>query len=101
MNIFGIGGFELVMIMIIALFIVGPANLLVFIRKTRLVYSEFKKQRDELISAVEQTIDVDDDIEELQNLKESLNNLSEKTSKSVREIKKDIGKLIFSEKRKI
>ncbi|KAA1292864.1 MAG: hypothetical protein EGP06_03375 [SAR202 cluster bacterium] len=92
MNIFGIGGFELVMIMIIALFIVGPANLLVFIRKTRLVYSEFKKQRDELISAVEQTIDVDDDIEELQNLKESLNNLSEKTSKSVREIKKDIGK---------
>ena len=92
MNIFGIGGFELVMIMIIALFIVGPANLLVFIRKTRLVYSEVKKQRDELISAVEQTIDVDDDIEELQNLKESLNNLSEKTSKSVREIKKDIGK---------
>lgn len=92
MNIFGIGGFELVMIMIIALFIVGPTNLLVFIRKTRLVYSEFKKQRDELISAVEQTIDVDDDIEELQNLKESLNNLSEKTSKSVGEIKKDIGK---------
>ena len=88
MNIFGIGGFELVMIMIIALFIVGPANLLVFIRKTRLVYSEFKKQRDELISAVEQTIDVDDDIEELQNLKESLNNLSEKTSKSVHEIKR-------------
>ena len=78
--------------MIIALFIVGPANLLIFIRKTRLVYSEFKKQRDELISAVEQTIDVDDDIEELQNLKESLNNLSEKTSKSVHEIKKDIGK---------
>ena len=75
MNIFGIGGFELVMIMIIALFIVGPANLLVFIRKTRLVYSEFKKQRDELISAVEQTIDVDDDIEELQNLKESLKSL--------------------------
>ena len=92
MNIFGIGGFEVVMIMIIALFIVGPANLLIFIRKTRLVYSEFKKQRDELISAVEQTIDVDDDIEELQNLKESLNNLSEKTSKSVHEIKKDIGK---------
>ena len=92
MNIFGIGGFELVMIMIIALFIVGPTNLLVFIRKTRLIYSEFKKQRDDLISAVEQTIDVDDDIEELQNLKESLNNLSEKTSKSVGEIKKDIGK---------
>ena len=92
MNIFGIGGFELVMIMIIALFIVGPTNLLVFIRKTRLIYSEFKKQRDELISAVEQTIDVEDDIEELQNLKESLNNLSEKTSKSVGEIKKDIGK---------
>jgi len=92
MNIFGVGGFELIMIFIIALFIVGPANLLVLIRKTRIIYSEFKKQRDELISVVEQTIEIDDDIKELKNLKESLNSISDKTSKSIKNIKKDLDK---------
>ncbi len=62
MNILGIGGFELLLIILIALFIVGPSNLLIFIRKTKIVYSEFKQKRDELISVVEQTIDIDDDI---------------------------------------
>tara|TARA_B110000263_G_scaffold48994_2_gene40817 strand:+ start:3454 stop:3732 length:279 start_codon:yes stop_codon:yes gene_type:complete len=92
MNIFGVGGFELIMIFIIALFIVGPANLLVLIRKTRIIYSEFKKQRDELISVVEQTIEIDDDIKELKNLKESLNSISDKTTKSIKNIKKDLDK---------
>ena len=72
MNILGIGGFELLLIILIALFIVGPSNLLIFIRKTKIIYSEFKQKRDELISVVEQTIDIDDDIEELKNIKESL-----------------------------
>ncbi|MDG2102001.1 MAG: hypothetical protein GWO78_06870 [Dehalococcoidales bacterium] len=90
MNILGVGGFELIMIFIIALFIVGPANLLILIRKTRIIYSEFKKQRDELISAVEQSIEIDDDIKELENLKESLNSISDKTTKSIRKIKKDL-----------
>jgi len=92
MNIFGVDGFELIMIFIIALFIVGPANLLVLIRKTRIIYSEFKKQRDELISVVEQTIEIDDDIKELKNLKESLNSISDKTTKSIKNIKKDLDK---------
>ena len=90
MNILGVGGFELIMIFIIALFIVGPANLLILIRKTRIIYSEFKKQRDELISAVEQSIEIDDDFKELENLKESLNSISDKTTKSIRKIKKDL-----------
>ena len=90
MNILGVGGFELIMIFIIALFIVGPANLLILIRKTRIIYSEFKKQRDELISAVEQSIEIDDDIKELENLKESLNSISDKTTKSIRKIKKEL-----------
>jgi Sec-independent protein translocase protein TatA len=92
MNIFGVGGFELIMIFIIALFIVGPTNLLVLIRKTRIIYSEFKKQRDELISAVEQSIEIDDDIKELKNLKESLNSISDKTTESIKNIKKDLDK---------
>jgi|TARA_B110000263_G_scaffold32363_1_gene24562 Sec-independent protein translocase protein TatA len=90
MNIFGVGGFELIMIFIIALFIVGPTNLLILVRKTRIIYSEFKKQRDELISAVEQSIDIDDDIKELKNLKESLNSISDVTNESIRKIKKDL-----------
>jgi Sec-independent protein translocase protein TatA len=92
MNIFGIGGFELILILLIALFIVGPTNLLIFIRKTKIIYSEFKQKRDELISVVEQTIEIDDDIEELKNIKESLSDVSEKTTKSINKIKKDLGK---------
>jgi len=92
MNILGIGGFELLLIILIALFIVGPSNLLIFIRKTKIVYSEFKQKRDELISVVEQTIEIDDDIEELKNIKESLSDVSEKTSKSLKKLKKDLDK---------
>ena len=92
MNILGIGGFELLLIILIALFIVGPSNLLIFIRKTKIVYSEFKQKRDELISVVEQTIDIDDDIEDLKNIKESLSDVSEKTSKSLKKLKKDLDK---------
>ena len=92
MNILGIGGFELLLIILIALFIVGPSNLLIFIRKTKIVYSEFKQKRDELISVVEQRIDLDDDIEELKNIKESLSDVSEKTSKSLKKLKKDLDK---------
>tara|TARA_Y100000591_G_scaffold49470_2_gene37702 strand:- start:1862 stop:2140 length:279 start_codon:yes stop_codon:yes gene_type:complete len=92
MNILGIGGFELLLIILIALFIVGPSNLLIFIRKTKIVYSEFMQKRDELISVVEQTIDIDDDIEELKNIKESLSDVSEKTSKSLKKLKKDLDK---------
>ena len=50
------------------------------------------KKRDELISVVEQTIDIDDDIEELKNIKESLSDVSEKTSKSLKKLKKDLDK---------
>ena len=92
MNILGIGGFELLLIILIALFIVGPSNLLIFIRKTKIVYSEFKQKRDELISVIEQTIDIDDDFEELKNIKESLSDVSEKTSKSLKKLKKDLDK---------
>ncbi len=92
MNIFGIGGFELLLILLIALFIVGPSNLLIFIRKTKIIYSEFKQKRDELISVVEQTIEIDDDIEELKNIKESLSDVSDKTTKSINRMKKDLEK---------
>ncbi|MEC7838251.1 MAG: hypothetical protein VX523_05990 [Chloroflexota bacterium] len=90
MNILGVGGFELIVIILIALFIVGPSNLLIFIRKTKIVYTEFKQKRDELVSVVEQTIDIDDDMEELKNIKESLSDVSDKTSDSIKKLKKDL-----------
>ncbi len=90
MNILGVGGFELIVIILIALFIVGPSNLLIFIRKTKMVYTEFKQKRDELVSVVEQTIDIDDDMEELKNIKESLSDVSDKTSNSIKKLKKDL-----------
>ena len=90
MNILGVGGFELIVIILIALFIVGPSNLLIFIRKTKMVYTEFKQKRDELVSAVEQTIEIDDDMEELKNIKESLSDVSDKTSNSIKKLKKDL-----------
>ena len=57
-----------------------------------IIYSEFKQKRDELISVVEQTIEIDDDIEELKNIKESLSDVSDKTTKSINRMKKDLEK---------
>ena len=40
MNLFGIGGFELIVIFLVGLFIVGPDKLLTLIRKTKTIYTE-------------------------------------------------------------
>tara|TARA_B100000949_G_C14270553_1_gene447106 strand:- start:1357 stop:1638 length:282 start_codon:yes stop_codon:yes gene_type:complete len=91
MNLFGIGGFELIIIFLIGLFVVGPDKLLILIRKTKLIYTDFKKKRDELISVVEETMDIeDDDVKELKNIKESLDSISEDASAKLKQIKKDL-----------
>ena len=48
MTLFGIGGFEFLLIAAIALFVLGPKRLLEGIREGRRIYSEFKRQRDAL-----------------------------------------------------
>ncbi|MEC7871024.1 MAG: hypothetical protein VX868_03035 [Chloroflexota bacterium] len=91
MNLFGIGGFELIVIFLVGLFIVGPDKLLTLIRKTKTIYTEFKKKRDELISVVEESMDIEDEgVKELKNIKESLDSISEDASTKLKQIKKDL-----------
>ena len=45
MTIFGIGGFEVLLIGAIALFVLGPKRLLDGIRQGRRIYTDLKRQR--------------------------------------------------------
>ena len=57
MTLFGIGGFEFLLIAAIALFVLGPKRLLEGIREGRRIYSEFKRQRDALQSMIAEAIE--------------------------------------------
>ena len=52
MTIFGIGGFEVLLIGAIALFVLGPKRLLDGIRQGRRIYTDLKRQRESLQSLV-------------------------------------------------
>ena len=53
--------------------------------------AEFKKKRDELISVVEESMDIEDEgVKELKNIKESLDSISEDASTKLKQIKKDL-----------
>ena len=60
MTIFGIGGFEVLLIGAIALFVLGPKRLLEGIRQGRRVYTDLKRQRDALQSLITEAIDLED-----------------------------------------
>tara|TARA_B100000949_G_scaffold191341_1_gene174889 strand:- start:372 stop:797 length:426 start_codon:yes stop_codon:yes gene_type:complete len=60
MTIFGIGGFEVLLIGAIALFVLGPKRLLGGIREGRRVYTDLKRQRDALQSLITEAIDLED-----------------------------------------
>jgi len=60
MTIFGIGGFEVLLIAAIALFVLGPKRLLDGIRQGRRVYTDLKRQRDALQSLVTEAIDLEE-----------------------------------------
>ena len=60
MTLFGIGGFEFLLIAAIALFVLGPKRLLEGIREGRRIYSEFKRQRDALQSMIAEEIDLEE-----------------------------------------
>ena len=57
---FGIGGFELLLIAAIALFVLGPKRMLEGIREGRRIYSELKRQRDALQSLITEAIDLEE-----------------------------------------
>lgn len=60
MTFFGLGGFEVLLIGAIALFVLGPKRLLDGIRDGRRIYSELKRQRDALQSMITEAIDLED-----------------------------------------
>ena len=60
MTIFGIGGFEVLLIGAIALFVLGPKRFLDGIRQGRRVYTDLKRQRDALQSLVTEAIDLEE-----------------------------------------
>jgi Sec-independent protein translocase protein TatA len=60
MTFFGMGGFEILLIGAIALFVLGPKRLLEGIREGRKFYSDLKRQRDALQSMITEAIDLED-----------------------------------------
>ena len=60
MSFFGLGGFEVLLIGAIALFVLGPKRLLEGIRDGRKMYTDLKRQRDALQSLITEAIDLED-----------------------------------------
>lgn len=60
MNIFGIGGLELLLLAAIAYFVLGPKRLLEGIREGRKLYSSLRRQRLELQSMITEAIDLEE-----------------------------------------
>lgn len=60
MSFFGLGGFEIILVGAVALFVLGPKRLLEGIREGRRVYSDLKRQRDALQSMITEAIDLED-----------------------------------------
>ena len=60
MSFFGLGGFEILLIGAIALFVVGPKRLLEAIREGRKIYTDLKRQRDTLQTLITEAIDLEE-----------------------------------------
>lgn len=59
MNFLGIGGLELVVVMLIALFVVGPVRLVQGARTARKYMTEIRRQREELTQMIEEAADIE------------------------------------------
>ena len=81
MNFFGIGGPELLLIMAVGLFVLGPKRLIEGIREGKRMYTELKRQRDQLQALVEQAL-------ELEELKKDLK--IDKLAEGAKEIEKNL-----------
>lgn len=60
MSFFGLGGFEVLVIGAIALFVLGPKRLLEGIREVRKIYTDLKRQRVALQALITEAIDLED-----------------------------------------
>ena len=59
MSFFGLGGFEVLVIGAIALFVLGPKRLLEGIREGRKIYTDLKRQRVALQALITEAIDLE------------------------------------------
>ena len=60
MNFLGIGGLELVVVFLVALFVVGPVRLVHGAKTARKYMTELRRQREELTQMVEEAVDMED-----------------------------------------
>jgi len=97
MSFFGLGGFEILLIAAIALFVLGPKRLLEGIRDGRKMYSDLKHQRDALQSLITEAIDLEDLKKQVDagGLKESVKSLEDdlaldQVAADVREVTEDL-----------
>ncbi len=58
-NFLGIGGLELILVLLIALFVLGPTRLVDGVRTGKKYMTELRRQRDELTQMVEEAVDVE------------------------------------------
>ncbi len=79
MTFFGLGGFEVLVIGAIALFVLGPKRLIEGIRDGRKVYTDLKRQRDALQTLITEAIDLEDLKKQIdvEGVKESVKSLEE------------------------
>jgi Tat protein translocase TatB subunit len=77
MSFFGLGGFEILLIGAIALFVLGPKRMLEAIREGRKIYRDLRRQKDALQKMVSEAIDLEDIKKQIDadGLKESVKNL--------------------------
>lgn len=59
MNLFGIGGLEMIVVFLVALLIVGPVRLVEGARTARKYMTELRRQREELTQMVEEAVDLE------------------------------------------
>ena len=59
MNLFGIGGLELIVVFLVALLVVGPVRLVEGARTARKYLTELRRQREELTQMVEEAVDLE------------------------------------------
>ena len=59
MNFIGIGSFEFLLIIAVALFVVGPRRLVRGIQDFKRHYSDFKRRRDEFTSMLSESVEAD------------------------------------------
>lgn len=97
MSFFGLGGFEILLIAAIALFVLGPKRLLEGIRDGRKMYSDLKHQRDAFQSLITEAIDLEDLKKQVDagGLKESVKSLEDdlaldQVAADVREVSEDL-----------